>query len=256
MAKPKRECLIVGNWKMYKTIDEALSFIEKTIPLAAKAKSGVWLAVPYTAISACAEKAKTSPILIGAQNMNDASSGAFTGEIAAPMLVEAGAKFVILGHSERRKIFSESNDFIQKKVKRALECKLRPILCIGETNEQRESGKTESVLHEQITECLKDIEPTDELVIAYEPVWAIGTGKPATGDIAQNTHSYIRGVLQELWGKTVGNKTCIIYGGSVNDENCKSFLDENDIDGLLIGSASLMPETFTKIITLSDNITT
>lgn len=254
----QRSCLIVGNWKMYKTIDQALSFLKTIIPIAEDVDCKVWLSVPFTAIQPCADMAKSSKVVIGAQNMNDAKEGAFTGEIAASMLSEAGASFVILGHSERRRIFSETNDFIHRKIKRALASNLTPLLCIGETIEEHENNQTHEVLKKQLVECLKGISKEEfegKVVVAYEPVWAIGTGKAATPEIAEQAHRFCRSVLAELFGKEAAEKTSLLYGGSVVPENAHGFLLKEDVDGLLIGSCALNPESFAKILKLCHNST-
>lgn len=244
--------IIVGNWKMYKTIDEAKDFIKTLSSLLENSQVEVYLAVPFTAISAINDYVRELgvSVVIGAQNMNDATEGAFTGEVAARMLVEAGAKFVILGHSERRRLFCESDEFINKKIKRALKDGLRPILCIGETLEQRDSGQTEAVLKKQIVDSLNDItkEEIKPLIIAYEPVWAIGTGKVANFDDVQFVHSFIREFVAKKWGKRVASNLIIQYGGSVRPEHVKDLLDREDVDGLLVGGASLSPDSFYKII--------
>jgi triosephosphate isomerase len=259
MAKKRqssRPCVIIGNWKMYKTIADAIQFIESLIKELQPPQPSlrVCLAVPFTAIKECAEKAASTPLVIGAQNMNDASEGAFTGEVAAPMLKEAGAQFVLLGHSERRKFFSESNSFINRKVIKALEASLQPVLCIGETFDERESGVTENVLREQLTSCLEGVSPeaADHIVVAYEPVWAIGTGKPATPEIVAETHAFIRKLLSEKYGPS-GDVISLLYGGSVTPANAQSYLIEKDIDGLLVGSASLHPDSFSKICNVAQS---
>ena len=256
MKKSDRPCYIVGNWKMYKTRDEALRFIDKIAPLADSANCQVLLAVPFTAIDACAKRATGSKIIIGAQNMNDATEGAFTGEIAASMLKDAGANFVILGHSERRKIFGETNAFINRKVKRAIASDLKALLCIGETYDERQKEETEAVLEKQLQECLDGVEKTSQesLLVCYEPIWAVGTGKPATAESAAQAHGFCRKVLENLWGKRAAGQVPILYGGSVTSENAESYLDTKDIDGLLIGSASLNPDSFAKIIQLRQNV--
>ena len=215
----------------------------------------VLLAVPFTAIKSSKDHAEGSSIHIGAQNMNDATSGAFTGEVAADMLKDAGAEFVLLGHSERRKFFLESNEFINRKVLRALESDLQPLLCIGETFSEREENKTEEVLTKQIQECLQgvSIEKASKLVLCYEPVWAIGTGKAAIAEDVSKTHTFIRTLLSEMFSRDVSQKIPLLYGGSVSEKNAESFLLEKNIDGLLIGSASLHAETFAKIIELRQN---
>jgi triosephosphate isomerase len=239
---------------MYKTIEEALAFIEKIKPLAEQTPAKVMLAVPYTAIAAAVEKAAGSHIVIGAQNMNDASDGAFTGEVAAVMLAEAGASFVLLGHSERRKIFGETNAFINRKVKRALTSNIKFILCIGETADEREKNLTQEVLRRQLTECFDGVKiEKGGCMVAYEPVWAIGTGIAATPEIAEGAHHFCRTVLSELFGEEVAQTLPILYGGSVNAANATNFVAEKDIDGLLIGSASLAPESFAKIIVACQN---
>jgi len=255
MTQSVREVIIAGNWKMYKTIDQALQFIDHIIPVAQTAKCKVFLAVPYTAIKACSDKAKGSSIVIGAQNMNDATEGAFTGEVAASMLKDAGASFVIVGHSERRRIFSENNSFINKKVKRALASGLKPLLCVGETFDEREQGKTEDVLKKQLQECLAGVSKNEasNCIIAYEPVWAIGTGLAATTTLAEEAHAFCRKELSTLFGEDVARNLPVLYGGSVNPENASGFLAEDDVDGLLVGSQSLVADSFAKIIQLVQN---
>lgn len=246
-----RKPLVAGNWKMYKTIEEALAFTKVFLPMLEDTKDcDVCLAIPYTAIAPVAELCKGSLLQIGAQNMNDASEGAYTGEIAASMLKSAQAKFVILGHSERRHYFRESLDFIHKKVKKGLEEGLSVILCIGETLEQRESSQTNEILKEQLTTALKDIpsKSLKPLILAYEPVWAIGTGKSATPDQAEQVHQYLRELLEQEYGKRVAKATRILYGGSVNGDNAKELLEKENIDGALVGGASLKPEAFIKIV--------
>ncbi|MDB6081140.1 MAG: tpiA [Chlamydiia bacterium] len=255
MEQVTRRRVICGNWKMYKTIDQALHFIDELSPIVANANCNVYLAVPFTAIKLMADKAKELHISIGAQNMNDATEGAFTGEVAALMVKDAGASFVLLGHSERRRVFKEDNAFINRKVKRALQSDLEPILCIGETFEEREEGRTQEVLKEQLTACLNgvDRELAKKLIVAYEPVWAIGSGKAATSEIAEEIQSFCRETLASLFDAEVADRTPLLYGGSVTSENSKDFLNQPNIDGLLIGSASLHPESFAKIIQLCQN---
>lgn len=259
MAKTAaRPCLIIGNWKMYKTIEQALEFIDKIAPVAEKSPAKVMLAVPFTAIKSGAEKAKGTNIIIGAQNMNDATEGAFTGEVAASMLKEAGAEFVLIGHSERRTIFHETNAQVARKVQRALASELQPIMCIGETYDEHEQNKTEEVLKIQVTEGLAGTTnaAAASLVIAYEPVWAIGTGLAATPELVAKSHQVIRSILSGIWSDKEAAKVPIVYGGSVTPKNAESFLDLADVDGLLIGTASLHPETFAKIIELRQNVIT
>ena len=245
-----RDIIVIGNWKMYKTSREAADYIEQLIPKIEGCKACVYLAVPFTSIASAAAAAKQARIEIGAQNMNDARDGAFTGEIAALMLKEAGAAFVLLGHSERRRIFQETDELIHRKVVRALQDDLKPILCVGETLEEREEGRTEEVLKRQIDAGLADVpkERAGDLILAYEPVWAIGTGKSATAKQAQDAHAFCRECLASLFGKRGAGKIPILYGGSVKPENAQTLISQKDIDGVLVGGASLDPQTLADII--------
>jgi len=252
MSQKQRPVVIAGNWKMYKTIEEATGYVETLTPLIQKSQGSVYLAVPFTAIYPAAQKIKElkSSIQVGAQNMNDAGEGAFTGEIAAKMLLDAGAHFVILGHSERRHIFQEDDALINRKVKRAIESGLQPILCVGETLEQREKGLMEEVLKGQILNSLKGIraKSVSKMILAYEPVWAIGTGKVAEPMDAQTAHHFCRGIVAERWGEETAKQLTIQYGGSVKPDNAADLLAQEDIDGLLVGGASLSPQSFSQII--------
>lgn len=237
---------------MYKTVQEGFDFIKTLAPFIQKSQASVLLAVPFTAIHPVVQYVEElkAPILIGAQNMNDAREGAFTGEIAARMLTEAGARFVILGHSERRHLFGEANAFINKKVKRALLEDLRPILCIGETLQERERGETEAVLKNQLLESLDGVskDAFEKIILAYEPVWAIGTGKVASPEDAENAHQFCREVISEAWTPTVANGLAILYGGSVKPENAAELLARPGVNGLLVGGASLSPDAFATIV--------
>lgn len=247
-----RPTVIAGNWKMYKTIEESVSYLETLAPLVKKSQAAVLLAVPFTAIYPSSQKVKElgCAITIGAQNMNDASEGAFTGEIAARMVVEAGAQFVILGHSERRQIFHESSSFINAKLKSALAAKLQPIVCIGETLEQHENNERDEVLKSQILRTLEGLKAGDvgSIILAYEPIWAIGTGKVAKAEDAEAAHHFCREVVAKKWGKRAAKRLVIQYGGSVKPENAPQLLAQENIDGLLVGGASLSPEAFSQII--------
>lgn len=245
----KKNPLIIGNWKMNKTIEETVHFINSLAPQITDSEVSVYLAVPFTALAAASHAAEKTNIVIGAQNMNDAKKGAFTGEIAGVMLKDAGAEFVILGHSERRQLYHENDDFINKKVLRAIKDDIRPILCIGETEEEREADQTEEVLENQITKGLKGIaeEDAESIVIAYEPVWAIGTGKVASVDIVSKAHIFIRKCLTKLFEK-ISHKIYIVYGGSVKPDNISLLMQEKEIDGALIGGASLEIDSFVQII--------
>ncbi len=243
-----RKPAIVANWKMYKTIGESVAFINSLAPQM-HTTAEVAIAVPFTALKASAEAAASTAIMIGAQNMHEGTEGAFTGEISGMQLVDAGAKFVILGHSERRHYFQETNEQIHKKLMAAFHFKLVPILCIGETEEQRNQGKSKEVVEFQLRKCL-DRCPADQaagMMVAYEPVWAIGTGKTATPEIAQEIHQIIRTALKVDLGDGAATKIRILYGGSVKPENAKQMLEQKDIDGLLIGGASLKVDTFSKL---------
>jgi triosephosphate isomerase len=245
-----KKLYVIGNWKMYKTAREATDYIEKLIPKVENSQVNIYLSVPFTSIAPAAHYAKETNIVIGAQNMNDAREGAFTGEIAALMLKEAGASFVLLGHSERRHVFGETNGLVHRKVLRALQDDLSPVLCVGETLKEREKGKTEEVIREQLLSCLDGVPSADaaRLFIAYEPVWAIGTGKVATVRQVQQAHAIIRTCLLELFGKKGGKTIPILYGGSVKPENCAEIVAEDDVDGVLVGGASLNPEALAEIV--------
>lgn len=246
----KQNPYVIGNWKMYKTSREAVDFIETVLPLIEGCQVNLFLAVPYTSISPAALAAKNTRILIGAQNMHDAREGAFTGEIASLMLKEAGANFVLLGHSERRTLFGETDEMVRKKVARALADDLVPVLCIGETLEERVSGKIEKVLKHQLTSAFHGIgkEDVGKILLAYEPVWAIGTGKSATPEIVQDAHAAIRVELVHLLGKQTAGLIPILYGGSVNPDNAPHLMVKGDIDGFLVGGASLDPQSFAGIV--------
>ncbi len=244
-----RELYIVGNWKMYKTAREAADYIAQLEPRVRNCKGKIYLAVPFTSIASAARAAKGSNISIGAQNVHDAREGAFTGEISSLMLKEAGAEFVILGHSERRTLFGETDFTIREKVVRALQDDLQPILCVGETLEERSGAGAQEVLKRQIHACLAGIptEDVERVVLAYEPIWAIGTGKTASPKMAQESHAYCRLVVAELLGKKIAEHMSILYGGSVKPENGGSLTAQKDIDGVLVGGASLDPEAFAEI---------
>ncbi len=246
----KRIPLIAGNWKMYKTQKEAKEFIEKIAPLLEKSDISVYLAPPYTAIYAAAATAKGSHIVIGAQNMNAEKEGAFTGEVSADMLKDAGAGFVLIGHSERRQLFHETDLVINEKIKSALNSKLVPVLCIGETQEERDKNQMEAVLTRQLEEALRGLssEELKKIIIAYEPVWAIGTGLTATPEIAEDAHRFCRELLAKRFDQDVAQTILILYGGSVKPETIEKLIKMENIDGALIGGASLQPETFAQIV--------
>ena len=242
--------LIAGNWKMYKTTAEAQAFISALSSMISSSDRKVFLAVPFTSIEGAVKSAKGTRICIGAQNMHDQKEGAYTGEISARMLKGNGAEFVLLGHSERREYFAETNAFIHSKLLSALQEGLTPILCVGEHLAHRESGEHEKVLQQQLEECLQGISPEMALkiVVAYEPVWAIGTGKTATCEIAQSAHGFIRQWLEKRFGKDGALAMSLLYGGSVKPDNISSLMQQSDIDGVLVGGAALDAATFAQII--------
>ncbi len=243
--------IIAGNWKMNKDLDEAVQLVEKLKKgFKNKNKVEVVICPSFTNLSSVNEIVKDSDIKLGAQNMYTEEKGAYTGEISASMLKSVGCKYVIIGHSERRQYFNESNQFLNNKVKVAIENNLTPIYCVGETLEQREAGKVEKVIKEQVSEGLKDISADDlkKIVIAYEPVWAIGTGKTATPQQANDVHVYIRKLLVSMTSEAVAEQISILYGGSVTPETSNELMGKSDIDGALVGGASLKADSFADII--------
>ncbi len=243
-----REWIVAGNWKMHNTIQESVALARAIKEGCASLKKGeVVLAPPYTALSSVYETIKGSRITLAAQNMFYEDKGAFTGEIAPGMLKDIGCTYVIIGHSERRKYFHEKDNDVNLKVKKALPLGLKPIMCVGETNEEREKNVTRAVVGRQVKEGLRGVEKIGNVVIAYEPVWAIGTGKVATSAQAQEVHQFIRGILKDLYGSTA-NGIRILYGGSVTKDNIGELIEMEDIDGALVGGASLKADGFLGII--------
>ncbi len=248
MARTK---LIAANWKMYKTPDEARTFMRAFLPMVADhTRDEIVVCAPFVDLPAVVEAAQGSRVAVGAQTMHWEKEGAYTGEISAGMLVATGCTHVIIGHSERRQYFGETDDTVNRKVEVALEAGLTPLMCIGEVLEEREAGLTEDVLRRQVTRGLRGISgrKAAKLVIAYEPVWAIGTGKTATPHMAAQAHELIRHVAGNALGKEVAEKMRILYGGSVKPENATSLMSEPEIDGALVGGASLKPDSFTAIV--------
>lgn len=250
-----RTLLIVGNWKMNKTSSEATVFIHalKERITSSTETVEIVIAPPFTALESARRALGTSPIQLGAQNMCWEDQGAYTGEISAPMLKDLGCRYVILGHSERRALFGESSNRLQKKLHTALMHGLKPILCIGESLEQREGGLTDQVLTQQLTEALSgmSIDAMPSLTIAYEPVWAIGTGKSATIDQAASAHRTIRQVIVKVGSSSIADSMRILYGGSVTPQNIASLLSSDQINGALIGGACLQVDSFATIIEIS-----
>ena len=246
-----RKKVIAGNWKMNKTNTEAVEMLAELKELVKGIENvGIIIGAPFTALSDAVKVVKGSNIAIAAENVYPKDSGAYTGEISPIMLKSIGVEYVILGHSERREYFKESDEFINEKVKAVLANGMLPILCIGEKLEERESGKTNEVTETQIRGGLKDLtaEEAGRVIIAYEPVWAIGTGKTATPEMAQETHKQIRGVLVSMFGNETAEKMVIQYGGSMKPDNAVELLAQKDIDGGLIGGASLKASSFAEII--------
>ena len=245
-----RKAIIAGNWKMHKTPAEAVEMINELKPLVKDATCDVVICPTFVCLDAAVKAAKGSNIKIGAQNMHFEESGAFTGEVAPGMLEAMGVEYVVIGHSERREYFNETDETCNKKVKKAFEHNLIPMLCCGETLEQRESGKYVEVLAGQIKADMAGLtnEQAEKVVIAYEPIWAIGTGKTATSDQANETIADIRNVVAEMFGKEVADKVRIQYGGSVKPGTIKDQMAKSDIDGALVGGASLVAEDFSKIV--------
>jgi triosephosphate isomerase (TIM) len=246
--------LLAANWKMYKTSRDAVAYVREFSSLAKAIRNvEVVLAPPFTAIAAAAEAARNTPLEIAAQNLYFEKEGAFTGEISASMIKEAGADFVIIGHSERRRLFGDTDQWVNRKLRAALEAELTPIVCIGETLMERERGETLAVLDRQLAMGFEGLTPTHvaELVIAYEPVWAIGTGKNATAAEAGEAHAHIRGHLRSSFGDQAADACRILYGGSVKPDNIAELSALPDVDGALVGGASLDPRSFYEIVNRS-----
>ena len=245
-----RRKVIAGNWKMNMLPNEAIEYIQAFEPLVKDAKAEVILCVPYTDLFYCLMNAQNTNIKIGAQNVHFEEKGAYTGEFSAKMLKSIGVEYVIIGHSERRQYFAETDETVNKKIKAALENELKPIVCVGETLEQRESGKTEEIITTQTKLALEGLtkEQVKGIIIAYEPIWAIGTGKTATSEDANNSIKAIRKEIASIYGEDIAEEVIIQYGGSVKSSNAKELFACSDIDGGLVGGASLKPEEFSKIV--------
>ena len=250
MDKSLRKAVIAGNWKMNKTPDEAKAIINEMKPLVADADCDVVLCVPYIDIFAAQEAAAGSNIKIGAENCHWAESGAFTGEVSAPMLKAIGVEYVIIGHSERRQYFGETDETVRDRVRAALNAGLKVILCVGEVLKERELGITAEVVRLQTKVALSGVSEAElaNIIIAYEPVWAIGTGLTATPEQANEVCAVIRALIAELYNKDAADKFVIQYGGSMNDANAAELLAQYDVDGGLIGGASLVAEKFAAIV--------
>ena len=253
MTKNRRP-LIAGNWKMHKTIMESLELVDGIVKnLAEVDVAGVDVLVcpPFTALESASNRLSQSFVSLGGQNCALLKEGARTGEVSPLMLLDVGCKFVIIGHSERRAHFNETDEIVNAKVKLTLECGLSPIVCVGETLDDREQNRTFDVIKTQVRSCLNGFtaEQISKLTIAYEPVWAIGTGRTATPETAQEVHGFIRGLVASLATNEVADAARILYGGSVKPENAASLLEKPDIDGALVGGASLRADAFCDIVT-------
>ena len=243
-----RKPIIAGNWKMNKTPAEGVALVKELIPLVKDAACDVVVCVPATDLYAVGQALKGTNVKLGAQNVHFAESGAYTGEISCDMLKELGVEYVIIGHSERRQYFGETDRTVNMRTLKALEKGLIPIVCVGESLEERETGKTEEVLLRQITEGLKGVEDLSKLVIAYEPIWAIGTGKTATSQQANETIGFIRKTLAENFCPKCAAKVRIQYGGSMKPSNAAELMSMEEIDGGLIGGASLKAVDFSQVV--------
>jgi triosephosphate isomerase len=246
---PDRRPYVAGNWKMNKLRGEARSYVEQFLPLIDGLDLDVGICVPFTALDVCVQAADGSPLRVIAQNMHEEDTGAFTGEVSAPMLRDVGVRYVLIGHSERRQFFGETDKALQRKLPKALASGLEPILAVGELEDERENGETERRLRHQVQEAFEDVSAEDvgRVTVAYEPVWAIGTGKVATPEQAQEACGFIRALIRDKYGD-LADQVRIQYGGSVNDENAHELLHLPDIDGALVGGASLDPEKFARIV--------
>ena len=245
-----RRKVIAGNWKMNMLPNEAINYIQAFEPMVKDSKAEIILCVPYTDLFYCLMNAQGTNIKIGAQNMHFAESGAYTGEVSGKMLKSIGVEYVIIGHSERRQYFAETDESVNKKIKAAFENELKPIVCVGETLEEREAGKTVQIITNQTRLALEGLsnEQVKNTIIAYEPIWAIGTGKTATSEDANNSIKAIREEIKKIYGEEVSEEVIIQYGGSVKSSNAKELFSTSDIDGGLVGGASLKPEEFSKIV--------
>ena len=245
----KKYGMVAGNWKMHKSPTEGREFVESFVNLRLNIDSvEVIFCPPFSALFNIDVVLSKTPYKLGAQNCHWETEGAFTGEISVSMLENCGVDYVIIGHSERRHVFNETDDWINRKVKSVLNGGLKPILCIGETLDQRKSNETKDVLYQQLKKGLKDVEKLDDVVIAYEPVWAIGTGETATLEQVSEAHKWVRNILSEFYSEDIANDTSILYGGSVKPANAGELFEINDVNGFLIGGASLSIDPFKEII--------
>jgi triosephosphate isomerase len=248
-SAPRRRPLVAGNWKMYKTVAEVEPYVSELLPLLpASADVEVGLCVPYTALAATAAAVRGTDVRVAAQNMHQDPEGGFTGEVSAPMLLELGVQVVVLGHSERRGLFGETDRALQEKVPAALEAGLQPILCVGESEEERDAGETQRRLRHQVQEAIEKVpdERLGQMVIAYEPVWAIGSGRSASPEQAQEAIAFVRALVGDR-SEAAAQAVRVLYGGSVKGENADELLSLPDVDGALVGGASLDPSSLAAI---------
>jgi triosephosphate isomerase len=246
-----RKPLIAGNWKMYKTVAEAVETARDLVQCTAGVNVDVMIAPPFTALAPVAEVIKGSSVALGAQNLFWKNEGAYTGEISPVMLSDIGCQYAIIGHSERRQYFGDTDESVNAKIRASLEHKLIPVFCVGETETQREAGETFSVLDKQVSKGLEGFSPetlSGILVIAYEPVWAIGTGKTATIDQVQEVHAFLRSLIEKRFDNLLAKTVRILYGGSVKPDNVTEIMNMPDVDGALVGGASLSAKIFNSII--------
>ncbi len=252
-----RKPVIAGNWKMYKTVDESIKFLERCIPACKDFNKVKIIVCPtFLSLAPMAEKVQFSNIRLGAQNIYWEKEGAFTGEVSPFSLADLGVNYVIIGHSERRSLFGERDAGVNKKIKAALSFNLKPILCVGESLQEREKGVTREIVEEQLKLDLEGIESqqAEEITIAYEPIWAIGTGRSSSAEDSQEVISSIRGWMAAYFNKNTAEKIPILYGGSVNPENIGKLLEKDDIDGALIGGASLKEDSFVEMVEIANTI--
>ena len=250
-----RRPLIAGNWKMFKSPSQARILVQELLPkLVNQDHCDIVLAPPFVSLAAVREQIRATAVQLGAQNCFWENEGAFTGEVSAPMLRDLGCEYVIIGHSERRQYFGETDETVARKLKAVFAADLIPIFCLGETLQEREAGNCETVVKRQLEKGLASLTPPDisRIIIAYEPVWAIGTGKTATPEMAQEVHFYLRQRLESLYGGSTAQSVRILYGGSVKPDNTGDLIKRPDIDGALVGGASLQADSFAAIISNSN----
>lgn len=249
-----RKKIIAGNWKMNMLPGDTINFIEQFVPRVKNTENAVILCVPFTDLFYAWHSLEGSNVHLGAQNMHWEEKGAYTGEISGEMLKSVGVEYVIIGHSERRQYFDETDEIVNKKIKSAFENNLKPIVCVGESLEQKEEGKTEKIITEQTQKALEGLtnEQIVNTIIAYEPIWAIGTGKTATSEDANNSIKAIRNKIKEIYGEEISQNVMILYGGSVKSTNARELFETSDIDGALVGGASLKADEFAKIVNYKD----